>query len=105
MLKCETWGGDSNEDEDDDDVEFADRAIKKLFNHFVKPLESAGVYKTESEFLDEWHDLIRYTRTSLNPPKYPYLKTWRRIFDSSRAESDFKNVLRLVEICFVIQIT
>ena len=93
ILNCEAWGGD--EDEIEEDIGFADRAVKKIYNHFQKPLENAGVCKTESEYLDEWHDLVRYVRTYLYPSKSAYLKTWRRIFDSSRADSDFKNVLLL----------
>ena len=73
ILNCEAWGGDANEDEDEEiNVEFVDSNIKKLF--ITKPLESAGVTTTESKFLDEWHDLVRYTKTYLNPSKCSYLK-------------------------------
>ena len=45
ILNCEAWGGD--EDEIEEDIGFADRAVKKIYNHFQKPLENAGVCKTE----------------------------------------------------------
>ena len=67
--------GGGDKDEIEEDIGFADRAVKKIYNHLQKPLENAGVCKMESEFLDEWHDLIRYVRTYLYPSKSAYLKT------------------------------
>ena len=100
ILNCESWG-ESTEEDNDSNCDFADTDIKKLLHNFNKPLESAGVNISETEFLEEWNDLVRYTKTYLIPAKSSYLKTWRRIFNSSRAKTDFKNVLLLVEICFV----
>ena len=100
ILNCESWG-ESTEEDNDSNCDFADTDIKKLLHNFNKLLESAGVNISETEFLEEWNDLIRYTKTYLIPAKSSYLKTWRRIFNSSRAKTDFKNVLLLVEICFV----
>ena len=40
-----------------------------------------------------------------SPGKSNYLKTWRKFFDCSRAQTDFKNILLLIEICFVMTLS
>ena len=103
VLNCEAWI--TNDDADEEDWVLADNEIKQLYQRFSKPLQKAGVDITESEILDEWHDMVRYAQTYLNPEKSNYLKTWRRIFDCSRAQTDFKNILLLIEICFVMPLS
>ena len=36
-----------------------------------------------------------------SPSNIPYLKTWRRLFNCDNAEMEYKNILPLIEICFV----
>ena len=61
---------------------------------------------TESNLLDKWHDLVVYTLSYLNPSTTNhYLKTWRRIFDSSKCKSDFTNISLLIEISFCLPVT
>ena len=52
---------DSNE-ECEEYLEFADVAILVLLRRFKTPLENAGISISEAEMLDEWHDLITYTK-------------------------------------------
>ena len=103
ILNAEAWV--SNDDDDDEATGFADRELRNVFRRFSTPLRNAGVILTEEEILEEWHNMVEYAQTYLSPGKTNYLKTWRRIFDSSRAKTDFKNVLLLVEICFVMPLS
>ena len=50
--------------------------------------------------ISEWHDLLEYTMEYLSPSNIPYLKTWRRLFNCDN-EVEYKNILPLIEICFV----
>ena len=116
VLNCKAWdrtkskrnedGSDKEEEDSDDeceeDLEFADEAILVLLRWFKSPLEHAGVFISESEMLEEWRDLVTYTKKYLTPKSKPILKTWREIFD---AEGNFNNILKLVELCFVIPIS
>ena len=60
---------------------------------------------TEVAFLDEWHDLLLYVLEYLSPSNNWYLKTWRRIFNCSRASCDFKNILLVIEIAFCMPVS
>ena len=58
ILNYEGWEPsleeeDSVSDNGEKKEEFANEAVKMLFSRFAKPLKSAGVSITESEFLDE----------------------------------------------------
>ena len=85
------------------DLEFADDIIADLHFKFRTSLVNAGCTESESELVNEWQHLIEYTTDYLTPSSY--LKTWRRIFDSDRAQTDFKNILILIELCFVIPVS
>ena len=67
VLNCEAWI--TNDDTDEEDYVLADNKIKQLYQRFSTPLQKAGVELTESEILDEWHDMIRYAQTYLSPEK------------------------------------
>lgn len=54
--------------------------------------------------LEQWHCLLEYTKRYLNPSNMPYLRVWRRIFDSDR-RNDWNIVLFLVELLFSIPIS
>ena len=84
------------------DLEFADDIIADLHFKFRTPLVNAGCTEPESELINEWQHLIEYTTDYLTPSSVSYLKTWRRILDSDRAQTDFKNIPILIELCFVI---
>ena len=86
MLNCEAWI--TNDDTDEEDWVLADE-VKQLYQRYSTPLQKAGVELNESEILDEWQVMVRYAQTYLSPEKSNYLKTWRRIFDCSRAQTDF----------------
>ena len=103
ISNCGAWI--PNDDEDEGSSSFADKEIGEVFQRFREPLQNAGVTLNEHEILDEWHDLVEYAQTYLKPEKNNYLKTWRRIFDNSRMVTDFKNILLLVEICFVMPLS
>ena len=87
------------------DLEFADDIIADLHFKFRTPLVNAGCTESESELINEWQHLIEYTADYLTPSSVSYLKTWRRIFNSDRAQTDFKNILILIELCFVIPVS
>ena len=101
ILNCQGWESFSNSDEGDMNTEFADLEISELFQKFSKPLENAGINITETEMISEWHDVLEYTMEYLSPSNIPYLKTWRRLFNCDNAEVGYKNILALIEICFV----
>ena len=60
VLNCEAWI--TNDGTDEQDWFLADNEIKQLYQRFSTPLQKAGVELTDSEILDEWHDMVRYTR-------------------------------------------
>ena len=72
-----------------EDLEFADYHISNLRQRFIVPLEHAGTTCDEVE-LGEWHELISYLKKCFAPAITNYLKTWKMIFSSSRANTDFK---------------
>ena len=51
---------------------------------------------TSDQMLDEWYDLLSFSKRYLAPKTKPIMKTWRQIFDS---EGEYKNILKLVELC------
>ena len=102
VLNCEGW--EKRDDNGDDDVEFADGCVAELYEHFKEPLSQAGLNGSLGELLDQWHHLIEYTKQYLEPSKTPYLRVWRRIFDSSRC-NEWSMVLILVELLFAIPIS
>ena len=82
-------------------IEFADLEIAELFQTFSNPLQNAGINITETETISEWHDLLEYTMEYLSPSNIPYLKTWRSLFNCDNAEVEYKDILPMIEICFV----
>ena len=114
ILNCKSWDrtksqndnaendDEDNEDEYEEDIEFADEAISVLMTHFELPLKNVGVSVSQSGMLEEGHDLLEYAKKYLTPKSKPILKTWREIFDSER---NFDNILKLVELCFVIPVS
>ena len=113
ILNCKSWDrtkskNDNAENDDEDnenvyeeDIEFADEAISVLMTHFELPLKNAGVLFHKAGCW-KWHDLLEYAKKYLTPKSKPILKTWREIFDSER---NFDNILKLVELCFVIPVS
>ena len=95
MLNCEAWI--TNDDTDEEDWVLADNGIKELYKRFSTPMQKAGVELTESEILDEWHDMVQKSRI--------IWKLGEEFFDCSRAQTDFKNILLLIEICFVMPLS
>lgn len=98
VLNCEGW---EKRDDSGEDVEFADGCVAELYEHFKEPLSKAALNGSLGELLDQWHHLIEYTKQYLEPLKTPYLRVWRRIFDSSR-RNEWNMVLILVELLFAI---
>ena len=85
---------------------------KSLMGDLATVLKTQGWKKTKSdgkkEFADditECQHLIEYTTNYLTPSSVSCLKTWRRIFDSDRAQTDFKNILILIELRLVIPVS
>ena len=54
--------------------------------------------------LEQWHSLLFYTKRYLNPSATPYLRVWRRLFDSAR-NNEWNLILLLVELLFCIPIS
>ena len=104
QTKSKDFEGESDDEDEDyeEDIEFADESICELMLRFKIPLQNAGVSISEGEMLDEWQDLLSYAKKYLTPKTKPIMKTWREIFDS---EKEFQNVLKLVELCFVIPVS
>ena len=114
ILNCKSWDrtkskndnaendDEDNENEYEEDIELADEAISVLMTHFELPLKNAGVSVSQSGMLEEWHDLLEYAKKYLPPKSKPIMKTRREIFDSER---NFDNILKLVELCFVIPVS
>ena len=100
ILNTEGW---LKKDEDGcDDIEFANKEVLELYNRFLEPLKRAGLDCSEVDLLSEWHELISHANNNLSSATISYLKTWRRIFISSKCREDFKNILLLIEICFCL---
>ena len=87
------------------DLEFADEHILTFAQRFEQPLRAAGFSCTEAEILEEWHDLLSYTLQFLSPSANPYRKTCKRIYTSTRAKKDFKNILLIVERAFAFPVS
>jgi len=102
ILNCERW--EKTTEDSGEDLEFANDCIAKLYNHFKESLSKAGLTGSLSDLLDQWHDLLSYTKRFLDPSRTPYLRVWRRIFDSSR-KAQWNMVLMLVELLFTIPIS
>ena len=102
VLNCEGW--EKKDEYGEEDLGFADDVIAELYNHFKEPLSKAGLNGTLNDLLDQWHDLLNYTIRYLDPTRTPYLRVWRRIFDSSR-RAQWSMVLILVELLFCIPIS
>ena len=100
ILNTECWL--RFDDCKEEDLEFADDGVINMFERFQTPLKKAGLNCNEAELLQQWHDLIDYANKNLSATNVNYRVTWRRIFDSSCAKNDFKDILLFVEICFCL---
>ncbi|XP_028409251.1 uncharacterized protein LOC114531839 [Dendronephthya gigantea] len=86
VLNTEGW--ERMDEEGKKDLLFADECVAELYTHFQKPLSNAGLDGSLSDLLEQWHSVIEYTTRYLSPSTAPYLRVWRRIFDSSRSEEE-----------------
>ena len=102
ILNCEGWKRKG--DDGEEDVEFADNCVAALYDQFHEPLLNAGLDVSLGSLLEQWHDLVAYTKGYLDPSKTPYLQVWNRIFSSSRRDR-WNLVLLLVELLFSIPIS
>ena len=102
VLNCEGW--ERRNENGEEDLEFADDCVAELYDHFKEPLSKAGLNGSLGDLLDQWHHLLDYTKRYLEPSKTPYLRVWRRIFDSGRS-NEWSMVLILVELLFAIPIS
>ena len=102
VLNTEGW--ERMDEEGEKDLLFADECVTELYSHFQKPLSNAGLDGSLSDLLEQWHSVIEYTTRYLSPSTTPYLRVWRRIFDSSRSEG-WSMVLLLAELLFSIPIS
>ncbi|ESO94716.1 hypothetical protein LOTGIDRAFT_160949 [Lottia gigantea] len=78
--------------------EFADDDIVSLLEHFYLILVANGVDIPIPEMLYEWHNLVYFVINYLNPVRNEYRITWKVIFSSPKAKSNWKNILILIEI-------
>lgn len=102
ILNTEGWERSSEDGEED--LGFADDCLVELYEHFKVPLSNAGMDGSVHDLLEQWHCLLAYTKRYLNPSRTPYLRVWKRIFDSDR-RNDWHMVLLLVELLFSIPIS
>lgn len=102
VLNTEGW--ERRSEDGKEDLEFADGCLTELYDHFKLPLSNAGADGSLHDLLEQWHCLLQYTKRYLNPSNTPYLRVWRRIFDSDR-RNDWSIVLLLVELLFSIPIS
>ena len=97
ILNSEGW--------DRDDETLGDEEIRDLYKHFEIPLKNAGVNcTTVHDLIEEWHNLIEYTITYLNPSTLSHKRVWYKLFNSSR-KSRWSNILHLIELLFCLPIS
>lgn len=101
ILNTEGW---ERSNEDGEDLTFADDSIVQLYEHFKVPLTNAGMSGSLSDLLEQWHRLLEYAKRYFDPSRTPYLRVWRKIFDSER-KTEWNMVLLLVELLFAIPIS
>jgi hypothetical protein len=102
VLNTEGWEK-KNEDENQD-LLFTANCVAELNDHLQVPLSKAGLDCSFHDLLEQWHYLVEYTKRYLNPSQTPYLRVWRRIFDSANRKK-WNMVMILVEILFSIPIS
>lgn len=102
ILNCEGW--ERKNEDGEEDVEFADNYVSALFDHFREPLLKAGLDVALNSLLEQWHDLVTYTKRYLDPSRTHYLRVWKKIFDSSLRDR-WNMVLLLVELLLSIPIS
>ena len=95
-----------NEDKEQD-FDFANEHILKVFRQFLTPLRNAGMSDNinEVEILSEWHDLISYSVKYLSPSHNDNKKTMKRLFSSAKCKKDFKNILLLIECVYTLPVS
>ena len=95
LLNTEAWQNDE---------EFGTDHIRKIYDHFKIPLQSAGIDGTVDDVVDEWRELVEYAVTYLNVDSSSYLKTWYKLYNSSR-QLNWGRVLLLVELIMCLPIS
>ena len=95
LLNTEAWQNDE---------EFGTNHIRKIYDHFKIPLQSAGIDGTVDDVVDEWRELVEYAVTYLNVDSSSYLKTWCKLYNSSR-QLYWGRVLLLVELIMCLPIS
>ena len=63
LLNTEAWQNDE---------EFGTDHIRKMYDHFKIPLQSAGIDGTVDDVVDEWTELVEYAVTYLNVDSSSY---------------------------------
>ena len=97
ILNSEGW--------DRHDETLGDEEIRDLYKHFEIPLKNAGVNcTTVDDLIEEWHNLIEYTTTYLNPSTLSHKRVWYTLFNSSR-KSRWSNILLFIELLFCLPIS
>lgn len=69
ILNCEGW---ERNNENGEDVEFADNYVAALFDHFREPLLKAGLDVALNNLLEQWHGLMAYATRYLDPSRTHY---------------------------------
>lgn len=75
-----------------------------MVEHFETPLKKAGVDCSAPDIIDQWHELVKYAKETLDIHGNTYMKTWRKLFSSPRCEN-WKAALTLVELLFTVPIS
>ena len=87
-----------------DDSTLFDEDIVKVYDDFEVPLGRAGFDRSTNELLEQWHSILDYTVTYLNPGIVDYRIIWRQLFSSSRS-GDWNLVLLIAELLFCLPIS
>ena len=75
-----------------------------MVDHFETPLKTAGVDCSAPDIIDQWHELIKYAKETLDIHSNVYMKTWRKIFSSPRCKN-WSAALTLIELLFTLPIS
>ena len=86
------------------DFEFTDTKEEHLYEQFNIPLAAAGVKISSVDLLNQWHDLLQYSKEFLSTGLTNYIKTWQKI-NSSPQCCGWKNILTLIELLFTIPVS
>ena len=70
----------------------------------MKNLTFAGVKISSVDLLNQWHDLLQYSKEFLSTGLTNYIKTWQKI-NSSPQFCGWKDILTLIELLFTIPVS